>query len=546
MTKRTVVATTFAICLAALLTAPTSGQKQVTLSNDLLAHHPGSHLHHVIVQADSGALDRLRGRGLGAFRRRLTQSVAMDVSDEQLDALSRDPSVVHISGDIPVHADSAITNDVTGATTVWQGTRRLLSSTPGYTGAGIVVAVVDSGIASHKALTGHVLAHVNLVSTEPGVTGDPYGHGTHIAAVIAGSTSAASRVTDEFDGGSAPGAQLVDVRVLGHDGSGYTSDVIAGIDWVIAHRAQYGIRIMNLSLGHPVTEPSTTDPLCQAVARAVDAGITVVAAAGNYGVTASGAPVLGGITSPGNSPYAITVGAIDANGTVDTRDDTVAPYSSRGPAEYEMVVKPDVVAPGTRIVSAEAAGSYLSTTYPRFHIAGSGTNAYMRLSGTSMSTAVVSGGVALLLDAYPTLSPAQIKIALQMGARFMPAGGLNGGGAGSVYYPQSMQIANTGLLNRLLSTVTSLLGISSGASFRDDGTMADRIYGGTGIRLLGLLDLSGLLHLADSGPWGTLNLLGLSNPLGSTPANRLLWGEVAGWTNSVLRDVGIPDPEPVG
>ena len=151
----------------------------------------------------------------------------------------------------------------------------------------------------------------------------------------------------------------------------------------------------------------------------------VVASAGNYGQTSTGAPVLGGITSPGNSPFAITVGAIDTAGTITRSDDRVAPYSSRGPTAIDLAVKPDVVAPGTRLVSLEVRGSYLSTTYPAWHIAGSSSNAYFRLSGTSMAAAVVSGGVALLLDANPNLNPAQVKIALQMGATFMPHGGLD-------------------------------------------------------------------------------------------------------------------------
>ena len=154
--------------------------------------------------------------------------------------------------------------------------------------------------------------------------------------------------------------------------------------------------------------------------------------------------MLGGITSPGNAPSALTVGATDTHGTIDPSDDTVAPYSSRGPARYEIVVKPDVVAPGTRVVSLEAQNSYISGTYPQYHIAGTGKNAYLRLSGTSMSTAVVSGGIALLLNAQPSLTPAQVKIALQMGARYMPNEGLIGAGAGSVNFAQSLKVAQTG------------------------------------------------------------------------------------------------------
>jgi subtilisin family serine protease len=242
--------------------------------------------------------------------------------------------------------------------------------------------------------------------------------------------------------------------------------------------------------------------------------------------------VLGGITSPGNSPYALTVGAIDTAGTVDRSDDRVAAYSSRGPTAFDMAVKPDVVAPGTRLVSLEAPGSYLALHYPSWHIAGSGRNAYFRLSGTSMATAVVSGGVALLLDADDDLTPGQIKVALQMGAQFVPDGGLVGAGAGSVNLPESVKLARGGLVPSLLSTLTSLLGVSGGATFRDGGTLIDRLYGRTGVRLLGILDLSVLWQRADDAEWGVLNLLGLFNPLGNVPAHRLIWGEVSGWTST--------------
>jgi serine protease AprX len=353
-----------------------------------------------------------------------------------------------------------------------------------------------------------------------------------VAGIIGGNTTAAKYVTAAYAGGSAPGVRFVDVRVLGSNGMGYTSDVIAGIDWAVANRARFAIRVINLSLGHAVAEPSATDPLCQAVQRAVQAGIVVVASAGNYGLTSTGAPVLGGITSPGNSPYALTVGAIDTAGTVDRSDDKVAAYSSKGPTAFDMAVKPDVAAPGTRLVSLEAQNSYLSLHYPAWHIAGSGKNAYFRLSGTSMATAVVSGGVALLLDADDTLTPGQVKVALQMGAYFVPSGGLVGAGAGSVYFPESLKLAQNGLVRGLLSTVGGLLGTSGGATFRDGGTLIDRLYGNTGLRLLGLVDSGLLWQQADNAEWGVLNLLGLLNPLGSVPAHRLIWGEVADWTDS--------------
>jgi serine protease AprX len=532
--KRSLLALPAVLACLVLAGANPSGQRQPSMSSDLAGHPRGPHTHRVIVQGGASALASLRGGIAGVLKRDLGQAVAIEVNDAQLEALQRNPLYSHISGDLPVVADMAITNKVTAATTVWQGTPGILGllGTPGHTGTGIGVAILDSGIATHTALDTRVAVHVNQVLDEPGVTGDPFGHGTHLAGIIGGNRTAATYVTTAFSGGSAPSVRLIDVRVLGSLGSGRTSDVIAGIDWVIDNRLAYNIRVINLSLGHAVTEPSATDPLCQAVVRAVAAGITVSVSAGNYGLTSTGAPVLGGITSPGNSPAALTVGALDTHGTLDTSDDTVAPYSSKGPARYEIVVKPDVVAPGTRVVSLEAQNSYLSKTYPQWHIAGTAKNAYMRLSGTSMSTAVVSGGAALLLNAYPSLTPAQVKMAMQMGARFMPEAGLVGAGAGSVNFAQSLKIAQNGLLDKILTTLTSLLGSSSGAAFRDYGTLIDRVYDRSGIRLLGLLDLGPLFQDADAAEPGVLNLLGPSNPLGSTGANYLVWGNVADWSDS--------------
>jgi serine protease AprX len=477
----------------------------------------------------------LRGRLRGLLRRDLGHGLALDLSPQDFDRLSRDGAIAHLSGDLPVAADMAITNRITAAETVWQSTRTGLFGlfgVEGHDGTGITVAVVDSGIAPHSALGDRIAARVNMVSWEPDAPGDAFGHGTHIAGAIAGSATASSRITDKYRGGTAPGVRLVDVRVLGRNGMGLTSDVIAGIDWAIANRTRYNIRIISLALGHPVTEPSVTDPLCRAVARAAAANIVVVASAGNYGQTPDGAPVLGGITSPGNSPAALTVGAIDPNGTIDRGDDRVADYSSRGPTRFEFAVKPDVVAPGTRLVSLESSGSFLSSSFPQWHIAGSGRNAYMRLSGTSMATGVVTGGVALLLDANPGLTPAQVKAALQMGATFVEDGGLVGGGAGTVNFAASMKLAKTDPLSLLLATVDPILGGSSGATYRDTGTLIDRIYDGTGIQPLALLDLGRLLSTLDSAESGVLNLLGLTNPLRQLPPNRLVWGEVADWSSS--------------
>ena len=296
---------------------------------------------------------------------------------------------------------------------------------------------------------------MSFVTGDAQVT-DAFGHGTHVAGIIAGNPAPADGVAPDYAGGIAPGAHLVNVRVLGADGSGFTSDVIDGIEWVVANRVRYNIRIINLSLGHPVMEACATDPLCEAVNQAVQAGIVVVVAAGNAGKTSDGRAILGGISSPANSPYAITVGALNTWGTVNRSDDTVATFSSRGPSAYDLAVKPDIAAPGTRILSLQADGAFLPAMYPSIHVAGSGNNAYMYLSGTSMAAPMVSGGVALLLQGSPNLSPAQVKFALQNGATAMTDAGLMGAGAGSVNFWASRQIAVYGASPASAQTAPSL------------------------------------------------------------------------------------------
>ena len=207
---------------------------------------------------------RNAGRRVGARERRsLMQGVALEVSRAQLQQLVDEGEVQHFSPDLPVVTTMDVTNQSTGADQVWAGWGGLvlgLGSYRGVTGQGVGVAVVDSGIAArHAALSRQIVASVDLASHATG-TEDEFGHGTHVAGIIAGQASAATGVTSPSAEGTAPGARLVNVRVLGADGAGYTSDVIAGIDWVIANRQRYNIRVMNLSLGHPVLEPCAIDP----------------------------------------------------------------------------------------------------------------------------------------------------------------------------------------------------------------------------------------------------------------------------------------------
>jgi subtilisin family serine protease len=212
----------------------------------------------------------------------------------------------------------------------------------------------------------------------------------------------------------APSSRLIDLRVLDGTGAGSTSGVIAAIDWAIANQNINGndgrplnIRVINLSLGHQPLEGSATDPLSVECRKAVEAGLVVVAAAGNYGKDSLGNTVYGGILSPGIEPSVITVGAVTTWGTPSRSDDVVASYSSRGPS-IDNIIKPDLVAPGSRMVSLISPKSYLISTYPQLQI----DSTYMMLSGTSMAAPEVSGAVAMVLSQAPALTPNAVKAIL--------------------------------------------------------------------------------------------------------------------------------------
>jgi serine protease AprX len=209
-------------------------------------------------------------------------------------------------------------------------------------------------------------------------------------------------------------------------------------------------------------------------------------------------------------------------------------------------VKPDLAAPGNKIISLESNGSFLPTMYPYLHKAGASGNAYMQLSGTSMAAPIVSGAAALLLQGVPSMSPAQVKLAMQSGATYVPVGGLMGAGAGSLNIWAARKNSSTGLVGSLLTTlVGGGATTSSGASFWDAGTLATRLYGGLGIRLLSLLQAP----LAWLNPsllnTGDLNLLGLTNPLASIAPKWLLYGEMGGWTNdqAIMWGTSLRNPQ---
>jgi serine protease AprX len=267
----------------------------------------------------------------------------------------------------------------------------------GVTGKGVGVAILDSGIAPHPDLAGRIVAAVDFTNGQNSgalvAPADPGGHGTHVAGLVAGDGTASGGAY----AGVAPGANLVDVRVINETGSTTISTLIAGMQWILAHRSTYNIRVVNISAGAPVTVSYTADPLATAVEVLVFAGITVVVSAGNAG------PGPSTITSPGSDPYVITVGGIDDNGTATIADDSVALWSSRGPTAIDGLAKPDIAAPGRKVVSLRSLGSTLDQLFPDRVVAGLDplAPAYFRLSGTSMAAPVVTGVVALMLERSP-------------------------------------------------------------------------------------------------------------------------------------------------
>src|SRR5256885_12373087 len=286
------------------------------------------------------ALDLLRQYGIPVAALSLIDGAAGLANAAAINAISLVPTVARIhhdatvgprrSADPPVVAPpdqvSEVYPFVVNANQVWQ---------QGITGGGVTVAVLDSGVAADADLVqpdnNRILASVNFADER--LTSDPGGHGTHIAGIVAGN---GTRSGGEFIG-IAPQANVVDVRVLGSTGSGRMSSVIRGIEWVLAHRTAYNIRVINLSFGAPATLPYRADPMSAAVEIAWRRGLVVVAASGN------GGPARGTVVTPGIDPYVITVGATDDRGTVGRGDDLLAWFSAWGTPDSNA--KPDLVAP---------------------------------------------------------------------------------------------------------------------------------------------------------------------------------------------------------
>jgi serine protease AprX len=333
---------------------------------------------------------------------------------DRIAALSGNASVGGLWIDARIRMASAGTTqyDSNEPNLVWRKATRL--SQVSERGAGVTVALLDTGVSQVDDLGARVDARIDF--TPGGAGEDAYGHGTHLAGVIAGNGSASGGKWR----GVAPAAHLISIRVAGADGSTDVSVVIAALQWIVTHRDLYNIRVLNLAFGTDGDQPYALDPLDAAVERAWAAGITVVVSAGNRG---SGT---GTINKPGDDPYVITVGAADLNETADRSDDVVAPFSSRGPTQ-DGIEKPDLVAPGITIVSTRSVGSTIDAQHPDAVI----DDNYFKGTGTSQAAAIVSGVAALMYGVDPSLKPNQVK-GMLLDTAFKTAAYRVGGGAGLV------------------------------------------------------------------------------------------------------------------
>ncbi|USK41245.1 S8 family peptidase [Cytobacillus firmus] len=281
---------------------------------------------------------------------------------------------------------------------------REINNNFGLTGKGITISVIDSGIYRHYDLitpANRIVGFADFVNGQT-VPYDDNGHGTHVAGAIAGNGTASSGTYR----GVAPEANLVGVKVLDSQGNGSLSNVVAGIDWSIANRSKYGIRVINLSLGADPYTSYTNEPLAQACEKAWRTGIVVVAAAGNSGPS-------GTIDTPGFDPIILTVGAVNDRNTIPLTDDIPGDYTSSKPT-VDGFIKPDIALPGTNITSLISPNSVLANQNPQNKVG----NQYLTLTGTSMAAGVASGAVALLLQAYPPLTPDVIKVRMIEASRY--------------------------------------------------------------------------------------------------------------------------------
>ncbi|HVE64426.1 MAG TPA: S8 family serine peptidase [Mycobacteriales bacterium] len=355
----------------------------------------------------------LRRQGVQTMRALpLVHGYAAEVPTRGLAALRRNPIVRSVTPDASVRlhaADPALGYDVASDFGSLYNITKIVGArdswVAGYTGKGIGVALLDSGVSPVQGLTsGNVVNGADLSfesqSTEL-IHRDTFGHGTHMASIIAGrdvvrsNPASYDKQTADFTG-VAPDARIISVKVADHSGASDVSQVIAGIDWIVEHAQDPGlnVRVLNLSFGTDSTQAWKLDPLSYAAENAWKQGLVVVVAGGNNGDA-------GSLTNPAINPWVIAVGADDPRDTLTLSDDVVPPFSSRG-SERRSV---DVLAPGMHVLGLRNPGSAADQAYPSARVG----ERFFRGTGTSQSAAVVSGAAALLLQRYPSMTPDQVK-----------------------------------------------------------------------------------------------------------------------------------------
>jgi serine protease AprX len=331
----------------------------------------------------------------------LVKTAVLEVPQRMLPQLVSKPGVLYVTPDIRM-ATAAI--NTSALKTTHQQSMEITNAWNGVgmaatTGNGVTVAVVDSGVdANHPALTRTSKLIARSVSGKP--VSDENGHGTHVIGIINGWDAQGRYI------GVAPNARVVSVRVSNKDGSCTEADLLRGLDWVYKNRSIYNIKVLNLSITGQMVSDYTTSPICAAVEQLWLAGVTVIVASGNRGNEANAVAY-----APANDRFVISVGALDGMGTPVPWDDQLAWFSSRGWLNNWQYFKPEVVAPGRKIVAPLASNSLLRQ---QFADRITDTN-YIRLSGTSMAAPIVSGMVALLLEKHPNLTPNQIKWLMKYG-----------------------------------------------------------------------------------------------------------------------------------
>jgi serine protease AprX len=361
-------------------------------------------------------------RGAGATvgdRLGIVGATSAVLAGRQVVALARYGSIGRIVADsvFPVAWDGAEAASQVASASVIATNAPAAWSQYGLSGRGVGVAVLDSGVAAHPDLAGRVVASVDFVAGEARTSaiplGDAGGHGTHLAGIIAGDGAASSGAYT----GIAPRASIVSVRVIDAQGTTSLSRVLAGMQWILGNRVAYNIRVLNISFGAPAQTGYQGDLLATAAETLNFAGVLVVAAAGNGGSAA------GTIISPATDPYVLTVGAIDDHGSNSFADYTVPGWASRGPTPFDGLAKPDVVAPGTQVVSLRVPGSTLDTLLPDNRVIAGGDQVarYFSLSGSSAAAAFAVGTAALVIERYPAITTAQLRHHLKVTAR--PLGG---------------------------------------------------------------------------------------------------------------------------